>query len=111
MIYADAPSLALVINRAKFESLPPTAQDIIRKYSGEWAAARSNAFFDDVNAKALEQLKSDPRRRVIFPTAAELVVIRTAFKQVIDEWVAQNPRNRTLLAQVEAEIAKLRSGQ
>ncbi|HEY7644734.1 MAG TPA: TRAP transporter substrate-binding protein DctP [Hyphomicrobiales bacterium] len=111
MIYADAPSLALVMNRAKFESLPPKAQDIIRKYSGEWAAARSNEFFDDVNAKALEQLKSDPRRKVIFPTAAELVGIRAAFKQVIDEWVAQNPRNRALLAQVETEIAKLRSGQ
>jgi TRAP-type C4-dicarboxylate transport system substrate-binding protein len=111
MIYADAPSLALVMNRAKFESLPPKAQDIVRKYSGEWAAARSNEFFDDVNAKALEQLKSDPRRKVIFPTTAELVGIRAAFKQVIDEWVAQNPRNRDLLAQVEAEIAKLRSGQ
>jgi TRAP-type C4-dicarboxylate transport system substrate-binding protein len=99
------------MNRAKFESLPPKAQDIVRKYSGEWAAARSNEFFDDVNAKALEQLKSDPRRKVIFPTAAELVGIHAAFKQVIDEWVAQNPRNGVLLAQVEAEIAKLRSGQ
>jgi TRAP-type C4-dicarboxylate transport system substrate-binding protein len=111
MIYADAPSLALIMNRAKFDSLPPRAQEIIRKYSGEWAAERSNEFFDDVNAKSLAQLKADPRRKVIFPSAEERPVIHTAFKQVIDEWVAKNPRNAVLLQQAEAEIAKLRSGQ
>ena len=32
--------LALLMNRKKFDALPAPAQDIIRKYSGEWAADR-----------------------------------------------------------------------
>ena len=58
MIHADAPSLALVMSRKTFASLPSRAQDIIRKYSGEWSVARSNEFFEDINAKSMEQLKA-----------------------------------------------------
>ena len=32
--------LALLMNRKKFDSLPEAAKAIIRKYSGEWAAAK-----------------------------------------------------------------------
>jgi TRAP-type C4-dicarboxylate transport system substrate-binding protein len=111
MIHGAAASLALVMNREKFASLPARAQDIIRKYSGEWSAARSSDFFEDVTAKSMAQLASDPRRKVIFPSPSDLAVIDAAFRQVTDEWATQNPRNRALLSQAEAEIARLRSGQ
>lgn len=52
--------LALVMNRKKFEALPKTVQDIICKYSGEWAATRFIESYDRSDAKVLEQLKSDP---------------------------------------------------
>ena len=109
MIHADAPSLALVISRSKFASLPPRAQDIIRKHSGEWSVAQSNAFFEDINAKSMQQLLSEPKRHVIFPTQADRVRIYAAFKEVIDEWVAKQPHNRSLLSTVNTEIAKIRS--
>jgi TRAP-type C4-dicarboxylate transport system substrate-binding protein len=32
--------LALLMNRKRFDAMPVAAQDIIRKYSGEWAAGR-----------------------------------------------------------------------
>jgi TRAP-type C4-dicarboxylate transport system substrate-binding protein len=108
MIHADAPSLALVMSRKTFTSLPARAQDIIRKYSGEWAVARANEFFEVVNAKSMEQLKSDPNRKVIFPSPADLVRIQAAFKEVIDEWDAKSPRNHELLEMAKAEIEKLR---
>jgi TRAP-type transport system periplasmic protein len=109
IIHADAPSLALVMSRKTFDGLPTQAQDIIRKHSGEWAVARSNEFFEDINAKAMEQLKSDPKRKVIFPSQADQVRIQAAFKSVIADWVAKSPRNRELLSMAEAEIAKIRS--
>ena len=109
MIHADAPSLALVMSRSKFASLPPRAQDIIRKHSGEWSVAQSNAFFEEINAKAMQQLLSDPKRHVIFPSPADRIRIDAAFSEVIDEWVANEPRNRSLLNMVRSEIGKMRS--
>jgi len=109
MIHTDAPSLALVMSRSKFESLPPEAQAIIRKHSGEWSVARSNAFFEEINANSMQQLLSEPKRHVIFPSPSDRVRIDAAFKEVIDEWVAKEPRNRDLLSMVRAEIGKLQS--
>ena len=109
MIHADAPSLALVMNRKTFASLPAGAQDIIRKYSGEWAVAQSNAFFADVNTKAMQQLATDPRRHVIYPSPADRARIEAAFKGVIDDWIASDPRNIELLSMVRTEISRLRS--
>jgi TRAP-type C4-dicarboxylate transport system substrate-binding protein len=109
MIHADAPSLALVMSRAKFASLPPRAQDIIRKHSGEWSVSQSNAFFEEINAKSMQQLLSDPKRHVIFPSQAERIRIDAAFKEVIGEWVARQPRNPGLLNMVRLEIGKMQS--
>lgn len=111
MMQANPPSFAVVMNRKTFQALPERAQDIIRKYSGEWSVARANEILENTNAKAIEQLKSDPRRTVIFPSQTDLVQIQATFKSVIDDWVAQDPRNGVLLSMAEAEIAKLRLGQ
>jgi TRAP-type C4-dicarboxylate transport system substrate-binding protein len=108
IIHADAPSLALVMDRKTFAALPMRAQDIIRKYSGEWAVGRSNEFFRDVNTKAMEQLTSNPKRKVIFPSQTEIVRIQAAFDEVIAEWEAKSSRNRELLEMVKVEIANLR---
>jgi TRAP-type C4-dicarboxylate transport system substrate-binding protein len=108
MIHADAPSLALVMSRKKFDRLPAPAQDIIRKHSGGWSVARSNTFFADINAKSLEQLEADPKRHVVFPSKPDRVRIEAAFKSVIDEWVTKDARNGELLGMVRAEIGKFR---
>jgi TRAP-type C4-dicarboxylate transport system substrate-binding protein len=108
ILHADAPSLALVINRKTLAALPTRAQEIIRKYSGEWAVARSNEFFADVNTKSMEQLISNSKRKVIFPSQTELVLVKAAFNEVIEEWEAKSPRNHELLEMVKVEIAKLR---
>jgi TRAP-type C4-dicarboxylate transport system substrate-binding protein len=111
MIHADAPSLALVMSRKTFAGLPVQAQNIILKYSGQWSVARSNEYFEDINVRSMEQLKSDPKRKVIFPSKTDLAQIQAAFKSVIADWAGENPRNRKLLNIAEAEIAKLRPGE
>lgn len=109
IIFADAPALALVMSRKVFDALPEKAREIVRKYSGEWSVAQSNAFFADVNPKAMQALKDDPRRTVIFPSEADRRTIDTAFKAVIDEWAGKSERNKELLEMAQAEIAKIRA--
>ena len=109
MIHADAPTLAVVMNRAKFASLSAEAQSIIQKYSGEWSVAASNGFFEEINRKSMAALLADPRRHVITPSPADRVRIDAAFQSVIEDWAAKSPRNEHLLRMVREEITKLRS--
>lgn len=101
--------VALLMNRRKFEALPPAAQAIIRANSGKRLAENSAATFEKLDQANLERLKADPRREVVFPSASDLETARRAFASVIEEWAAQSPHNRELLRLVKAETAKLRS--
>jgi len=101
--------LMLLMNKKKFDSLPKAGQDIIRKFSGEWLAARFAETFEANNDLVMEQLKSDPRRTVIFPSQPDIDTTRATFRTVIKEWQAKDPHNRELLTVVETEITKLRS--
>ena len=103
--------LTLLMNRKTFESLPAQGQDIIRKYSGEWAATRFIEAYAAVNNESEEKLKSDPRRKVVFPSQSDLDAAALAYTAVSEEWLAKIPRNRQLLKMVEEEIAKLRAAR
>ena len=59
------------MNREKFEALPKSVQDIIRKYSGAWSAARFIEIYDRSDVQILEQLRADPNRKVVFPSVAD----------------------------------------
>jgi hypothetical protein len=48
---------------------------------------------------------------VIFPSPVDANRLHAAFRMIVEEWAAQSARNQALLELVEAEIAKLRSGQ
>ncbi len=102
-------TVSLVMNREKFASLPPRGQEIIRKYSGDWLSERGAACFDAKNRETVAQLKADGRRTVVEPSSADVAAARRVFASVTEEWAAQSPHNRELLALVKAEIAKLRS--
>jgi TRAP-type C4-dicarboxylate transport system substrate-binding protein len=104
-----AAPLVILMNRKKFESLPQVGQDAIRKYSGEWVAERFIAAYDANNNQALDSLKADPNRQVIFPPQAELDELRAVFRTVIEGWRSKSPRNSELLRLVDTEIARLRA--
>jgi TRAP-type C4-dicarboxylate transport system substrate-binding protein len=102
---------SILMNRAKFESLPKAGQDVIRKYSGAWLAERVVDGYEPSTATQLEQLKSDPARTVISPMQSEIDEAEAAFRAVRNQWADASPHHRLLLNAVEAEIAKFRSGQ
>ena len=103
--------LTILMNRKKFDSLPKASQDVIRKYSGDWTAARFNEHVGAYNDSVIKQLQADSKRKVVFPTQADLDAMQPAFKSVTDAWTAKSPRNKELLGLVEAEIANVRAGR
>jgi TRAP-type C4-dicarboxylate transport system substrate-binding protein len=107
---SSAP-LALLMSRTKFDSLPPKAQDIIRKFSGEWSAERFIEVRARIENDVMTQLKSDARRTFVLPSAADVARARAVFKAVTEEVAAEAPHNREILTRVSAEIAKLRTAE
>ena len=71
LLTSSAP-LALLMSRKKFESLPPKAQDVIRKFSGEWSAERFIEVRARIESDVMKQLKSDARRNFVLPSAADM---------------------------------------
>jgi TRAP-type C4-dicarboxylate transport system substrate-binding protein len=100
-----------MMNRKVFERLPAAARDLIRRHSGEWAAARFIETYAAVNTDALEQIKSDARRSVVVPNAADADLAHRAFQSVIDGWASNAGHNRELVSLVDAEIARIRSAE
>lgn len=103
--------IALIMNREKLASLPPAAQELIRKYGGEWLAKRGAACFSTKDREIAAQLKADPRRTVVEPSPADLATAQKVFASVVDTWEAQSPHHRELLGLVRAELRKLRAPQ
>ena len=103
--------LTIMMNRKKFESLPKVAQDAIRKYSGEWMANRYTEVYVAYDAELIKRLETDPKRKVVMPSAADHEAARVAFEPVIAAWVGKSPRNAELYKTVRAEIDKVRAGK
>jgi TRAP-type C4-dicarboxylate transport system substrate-binding protein len=109
LLRGGAAPLLLVMNRRKFEALPEAAQAVIRKYSGEWAAKRWTEAFGAKEIKSLDQLRSDPERSVVVPSAPDLATARRIYRSMRASWAAKDDRNRRLLKMLEMEIAAIRT--
>jgi TRAP-type C4-dicarboxylate transport system substrate-binding protein len=101
--------LALVMNRNTFNRLPEAAKSLIRKYSGERAAATWIGSYGIAEKQLLEKLKSDPGHRVTEPTPTDLKAAQQIFQTRIDIWAAKSTRNNELLTLVETELAGIRA--
>ena len=101
--------LAVLMNKQKFDSLPPKAKVILEKYSGDWMNILYNKGFGEASKEAIAQLATDPKRKVIYPTDAERKVLDDTYKTVIDEWTAQSPRNAELYKELLAVTKQVRS--
>lgn len=102
-------SLTLLMSRAKFDSLPQAAQDIIRRFSGEWVARQFvesyGAYLDTLYAK----LNADPNRTLSTPTPDDKTTAEKAFDQVIAAFAAKAPGNDRLVQAVRDDLAKQRA--
>ena len=103
--------LAILMSRKKFDSVPRQCQDAIRKYSGAWTAARFNDGIGSYNDSLVKKLQADSKRKVVFPSPAEIETMSQMMKPVVDEWLARSPRNQELFKLVEGELVKVRAGR
>jgi len=111
MIALGGAPLALVMNGKRFEGLPPQAQALIRKYSGAWVGDRSTKRFDELDHEVMASLKADPRRTVVYPSAADAKGIQAVYDDVIAGYAGSSDHNRELLSLVRSELVKLRASE
>jgi len=101
--------LILVMSRKKFDSLPDPAKELVRKYSGERAAAAWIGVFEASDREILEKIRSDPARKVVVPSPADLDAAQQVFRSIVDNWVSKSAHNRELLDRLDGELATIRS--
>jgi TRAP-type C4-dicarboxylate transport system substrate-binding protein len=104
-----AAPLLVLMNKARFDSLPPRAQEIINKYSGRWLAEKYLEKYEAHTESVLEQLRTNPRRVVTEPTDEDLKTVASAFATVRADWLLTNPRRRTLFQALEQQLEKNRA--
>lgn len=100
--------LMVLMSRKVFENLPPSARDVIRKFSGVWAAERFIETFDKAERAIMVELRADAKQHVLEPTASDLDRAKVVFKTVREDWVADNPHNSALLDIAMKELAAVR---
>ena len=111
MLGTGSAQLALLMNRKVFDNLAEPAKKLIRDFSGEMLVNHYVAISEAANAKVVDEFKAEPRRTIVFPVPADVSESARIADAVAEEWAAQSPRNRELLARVRAEIAKIRASK
>jgi TRAP-type transport system periplasmic protein len=102
MLRTSPIPLLLLMNRSKFASLPDNAKAMLRKYSGDCAVEH----FIEV----MEQLKSDPKRQVIAPSATDLKKAQITFDAVVGDFAAKQA-GETCCGAVRAKIEELHASE
>jgi len=103
--------LILVMSRKKFDSLPEPAKALIRKYSGERAAAAWVGVLEASDRRILQKMRSDPTRTVVEPSPADREAAQHVFRSIVDSWVSKGVHNRELLERLEMELAMIRAAK
>jgi TRAP-type transport system periplasmic protein len=102
---------ALIMNRKKFESLPPEDQALILKYSGDWLDKKAVKSVVERAEEVFKQMATEPLRTIVSLSPADLAESQRVFDSVINEWGKARPGNRELLALAREELANYRNAQ
>jgi TRAP-type C4-dicarboxylate transport system substrate-binding protein len=105
-----AAPLLVVMNRRKFDGLPKAAQALIRKYSGERAAAIWIESFGASEQQSIDRIKSDPQRTAVEPAAADREAAQHVYDALIEDWARKDPQNGRLVKAINAELSAIRTG-
>jgi hypothetical protein len=60
----------------------------------------------EYDASLVKKLQSDPKRKVVFPDAADQRAAQAAFEPVIKAWMARSPRHAEIFKALQRELAK-----
>lgn len=110
-IRLETVTVAIVMNKKKYKSLSQPSLAAIDRNAG---AALAGKWIDAVtkdNEVILNRLKSDPKRKIVFPSQAETDEVEKLFEPIRAEWVAASERNKELKAALDAELAAVRASE
>ena len=82
-----APALMVVMNRAKWDALPPDLQAVIEKHSGGFVAGNAK-LRDDAEAVARAKMRVDPKYSYRDLTAEERTEMAKAIEPAVVDWKA-----------------------
>jgi TRAP-type C4-dicarboxylate transport system substrate-binding protein len=100
--------LAILMNKKKFDALPASAQDAIKRNAGDALTKRWIESVTSYNEANLEKLKADPKNKVVFPSQTEIETAQRLLTPVREEWVAQSERHKELKTMLDADLAAVR---
>jgi TRAP-type C4-dicarboxylate transport system substrate-binding protein len=109
LLHGGAAPLLLIMSRKKFDSLPEPVKALIRKHSGERAAASWIDSFGAAETQALQKLGTDTQRTVVKPSPSDSEAAQRIFQSMIDSWAAASSHNRELLKMLKIQLAAIRS--
>jgi TRAP-type transport system periplasmic protein len=100
--------LAIVMNKKVFDGLPKAGQDAIRSHDMDYINKLYLASMLEYDSSLVKKLQGDPKRKVVYPDAADQKAAQAAFEPVIKAWAAKSPRHAELYKALTAEIEKER---
>lgn len=103
-------SLAVVMNKQKYESLPPKAKAALNTHGEKIVEMWVKAIQGHIK-EGLEKIKADPKHILITPTSAELKKWKETIQPAIDAWAAKNPKRVTLIKAYQEELDRIRAGK
>lgn len=101
-----ATPMMVVMNKAKFESLPEEARKAIDKHSGREFAKLFGSTFDENNGEARKRQEAKPGVTVIDPTVEQRAAWQDALKIATEEWIAKHENGRQIYDAFAAAIEK-----
>lgn len=91
-----ATPLLVVMNRARYDSLPEEARAAIDEFSGAALSERFGAAFDENNANGRERMLATGTMEVIDPDEALAAQWREAVAVATSDWIANNENGQVL---------------
>lgn len=102
--------MAVVMNKEKYNSLPPKAKAAIDKHKEDLVTSWYGAVQRDTQGR-FQELKSDSKHTISTPTPAEMKLWKAALQPSVDTWVSQNPKRAKLIEAYKKELEMIRSGR
>jgi TRAP-type C4-dicarboxylate transport system substrate-binding protein len=104
-------SLMVIMNKAKYESLPAPAKAALDKNAGEVFAKFFGAKFDENNEAVFQTAKNDKKRTITAISAAQQAPWKAAVQPAIEEWKKTTPDGEKLLKAFGDEIAAIQAAK
>ena len=83
-------TLAVLMNKKRYQNLPDDLRAIIDRFSGEALSRRFGEAWDVTIDQVVEQLSADPDHEIVTLDDATYQSMREASQRVTDEWVASD---------------------